>query len=44
LKEASTNKLFNDVCGIKKKLKLKELKNPSKDEVALWIENAQKVE
>ena len=37
--EANPNKLFNDVCGMRKKMKL-EVKNPTADEVRLWIENA----
>jgi lysyl-tRNA synthetase class 2 len=37
LKESSPNKLFNDVCGMRKKMKLKEVKNPSKEEVESWI-------
>ncbi|WP_200974224.1 lysine--tRNA ligase [Echinicola sp. 20G] len=36
LKEQDANKLFNDVCGRRKKLKL-DAKNPSKDEVASWL-------
>ena len=38
--EANPNKLFNDVCGMRKKLKLKEVKNPAKEEVEGWIEAA----
>ncbi len=38
--EANPNKLFNDVCGMRKKLKLKEVKNPAKEEVEKWIEAA----
>ncbi len=34
---ANPNKLFNDVCGLRKKLKL-EIKNPSLDEVKAWVE------
>ncbi len=37
LKEANVNKLFNDVCGMRKKLKLKEVKNPTKEEVENWL-------
>ncbi|WP_143960110.1 lysine--tRNA ligase [Litoribacter populi] len=37
LKEQDANKLFNDVCGKRKKLKL-DAKNPSKEEVAKWVE------
>ncbi len=39
-KEAKDTKLFNDVCGTKKKLKLKEVKNPTLEEVQGWIEAA----
>ncbi|MEK6478030.1 lysine--tRNA ligase [Catalinimonas sp. 4WD22] len=37
LQESSPNKLFNDVCGMRKKMKLKEVKNPTKEEVESWI-------
>ena len=37
IKASSSNKLHNDVCGMRKKMKLKELKNPSKEEVEGWI-------
>jgi lysyl-tRNA synthetase class 2 len=37
LKEANANKLHQDVCGMRKKLKLKDVQNPSKDEVAEWL-------
>jgi len=37
LKEANPNKLFNDVCGTRKKLKLKEVKNPDLEEVKSWL-------
>ena len=36
LKEANVNKLFNDVCGMRKKLKL-EIQNPTKEEVESWL-------
>ncbi|RPA68124.1 lysine--tRNA ligase [Cyclobacteriaceae bacterium YHN15] len=36
LKEQDVNKLFNDVCGRRKKLKL-EVGNPTKEEVEKWI-------
>jgi lysyl-tRNA synthetase, class II len=36
LKEANPNKLFNDLCGLRKKLKL-ELPAPTIDEVKIWI-------
>ncbi|MBX2844263.1 MAG: lysine--tRNA ligase [Flammeovirgaceae bacterium] len=37
VKKASPSKLFNDVCGMRKKLKLKDVKNPTKDEVDGWL-------
>ena len=37
LKEMNPNKLHNDICGLKKKMKL-ELKNPSVDKVKAWTE------
>lgn len=39
-KEAKDSKLFNDVCGNRKKLKLKDVKNPTLEEVQEWIKNA----
>jgi lysyl-tRNA synthetase, class II len=36
LKDQDVNKLFNDVCGRRKKLKL-EVGNPTKEEVEKWI-------
>jgi lysyl-tRNA synthetase class 2 len=36
LRGLNPNKLFNDVCGKKKKLKL-DIPNPSKEDVANWI-------
>lgn len=38
VKEANANKLFNDICGTRKKLKLKDVKNPTLEEVTAWIE------
>lgn len=38
--DAKDSKLFNDVCGTRKKLKLKEVKNPSLEDVQEWIEKA----
>jgi lysyl-tRNA synthetase class 2 len=38
LKEANPNKLFNDVCGMRKKMKLVDIENPTLDEVKSWIE------
>ncbi len=37
LKEANVNKLFNDVCGMRKKLKL-DIQNPTKEEVESWLD------
>ncbi|MEM6359081.1 MAG: lysine--tRNA ligase [Bacteroidota bacterium] len=37
LKEANPNKLFNDVCGMRKKMKLNGVKNPDLDEVRNWL-------
>jgi len=35
--EANPNKLHNDLCGMRKKMKLKEVKNPTKEEVESWL-------
>ncbi|MDH5379687.1 MAG: lysine--tRNA ligase [Cyclobacteriaceae bacterium] len=32
------SKLFNDICGNRKKLKLKDVKNPTLEEVQAWFE------
>lgn len=34
------NKIFNDIGGTRKKLKLTDVKNPSKEEVEGWVEKA----
>ncbi len=39
LQEASLNKLHNDVCGMRKKMKLKDVQNPTKEEVEGWIKD-----
>ncbi|BDD10138.1 lysine--tRNA ligase [Fulvitalea axinellae] len=39
LKEQDLNKLFNDICGMRKKMKLKDVKNPSKDEITSWFKS-----
>jgi lysyl-tRNA synthetase class 2 len=39
LQEASPNKLHNDVCGMRKKMKLKDVKNPTKEEVEGWVKD-----
>ena len=38
LKVAVPGKLFNDVCGMRKKMKLNEVKNPTLEEVTAWVE------
>ncbi len=38
LKEANPNKLFNDVCGMRKKMKLNDVKNPTLEEVQSWVD------
>ena len=38
LKDAKINKLFNDVCGMRKKMKLNDVKNPTLEEVQSWID------
>lgn len=38
--DAKDSKLFNDVCGTRKKLKLKDVKNPTLEDVQGWIEKA----
>ncbi|MDH5367451.1 MAG: lysine--tRNA ligase [Cyclobacteriaceae bacterium] len=38
VKDSVPSKLFNDVCGMRKKMKLKEVKNPDLEEVTGWIE------
>jgi lysyl-tRNA synthetase, class II len=37
LKEAKASKLFNDVCGMRKKMKLENVQNPTKEEVEGWL-------
>lgn len=37
LKNSVPTKLFNDVCGMRKKMKLKEVKSPTLDEVKEWV-------
>jgi len=37
LKEANVNKLHNDVCGMRKKMKLNDVENPTKEEVEAWL-------
>ena len=38
LKDAIPGKLFNDICGMRKKMKLNEVKNPTLEEVTTWVE------
>jgi len=38
LKEVKSTKLFNDVCGMRKKMKLNDVKNPTLEEVQSWID------
>lgn len=37
LKSANGNKLHNDLCGMRKKMKLTQVKNPTKEEVLDWL-------
>ncbi|MDZ7604975.1 MAG: lysine--tRNA ligase [Cyclobacteriaceae bacterium] len=37
LKNVKSSKLFNDVCGMRKKMKLEDVKNPSLEEVEGWL-------
>ena len=37
LKKSEANKLFNEVCGMRKKLKLNDVKNPTKEEIENWL-------
>jgi lysyl-tRNA synthetase, class II len=37
LKNSVPSKLFNDVCGTRKKMKLNEVKNPTLEEVEGWV-------
>ncbi len=37
LKRQKEAKLFNDVCGMRKKMKLNEVKNPTQEEVQGWL-------
>ncbi len=38
LANVKTSKLFNDVCGMRKKMKLKDIKNPTMEEVQSWVD------
>jgi lysyl-tRNA synthetase, class II len=42
VQESSPKKLFNDVCGMRKKMKLKEVKNPTMEEVEGWVNGSSK--
>jgi len=37
LKTANLNKLFNDICGLRKKMKI-DVPPPTREEIAIWIE------
>jgi lysyl-tRNA synthetase class 2 len=37
LKSYKASKLFNDVCGMRKKMKLEDVQNPTLDEVEGWL-------
>ncbi len=37
LQDVKATKLFNDVCGTRKKMKLEEVKNPTLEEVEGWL-------
>ncbi len=37
MKEMKASKLFNDVCGTRKKMKLESVKNPTMEEVEGWL-------
>lgn len=37
MREMKVSKLFNDVCGMRKKLKLEDVRNPTLEEVEGWI-------
>ncbi|WP_026998527.1 lysine--tRNA ligase [Eisenibacter elegans] len=38
LRKQDPNKLHQEVCGMRKKLKLNDVQNPSKEEVAAWLQ------
>jgi lysyl-tRNA synthetase class 2 len=37
MKEMKASKLFNDVCGTRKKMKLEAVQNPTLQEVEAWL-------
>jgi lysyl-tRNA synthetase class 2 len=37
LKSYKASKLFNDVCGLRKKMKLENVQNPTQEEVEGWL-------
>ena len=39
VKNAKPGKLFNDICGMRKKMKLNDVKNPTMEEVVSWSGN-----
>jgi lysyl-tRNA synthetase class 2 len=38
VKQSKPAKLFNDVCGMRKKMKLVDVANPTMEEVQSWFE------
>ena len=38
LKESSAAKLHNEVCGMRKKMKLQDVQNPTQKEIELWLQ------
>ena len=37
IRSVKQSKLFNDVCGMRKKMKLNDVKNPTMEEVQGWV-------
>jgi lysyl-tRNA synthetase, class II len=42
IKNAKVGKLFNDVCGMRKKMKLDDVENPTMEEIQSWIDDEKK--
>ena len=38
IQELKPGKLFNDVCGMRKKMKLNDVKNPTMEEIEGWMQ------
>ncbi|MCK5278857.1 MAG: lysine--tRNA ligase, partial [Cyclobacteriaceae bacterium] len=38
IRKAKPGKLFNDICGMRKKMKLNDVKNPTMEEVQSWAD------